>query len=265
MLTVALVVGLHRLGCRLKVKVPEMLLSLVLVSALSGLLGLTPAGGQSGRLHVESGLPAPRLPVPPPGWGRQLGLISGGAVAIALLGLVEALAVARSLAARSGQPLDYNRQCLAEGLANLGGGLFGCLPGSGSLSRSTLNYYAGAATRLSGAVAAAAVAAALWLFAPLACFVPPPALAGALLCLAWRIVRPRRLWDFLRSSRSDTAIALSTAFAVFVRVELAVLVGIASSLLFRAIRLTRCVRHQRRAGPGGKQHLQEGNTVEVAT
>jgi SulP family sulfate permease len=237
--TVALIVGLHGLGRRLKVQVPEMLLGLVLVSVLVALLGLAPAGGQAGRLHVEGGLPAPRLPAPPPGWERQLRPIGGGAVAIALLGLVEALAVARSLAAQSGQPLDYNRQCLAEGLANLGGGLFGCLPGSGSLGRSALNYHAGAATRLSGVFAAAAVAAALWLFAPLAHFVPPPALAGALLCLAWHIVGPRRLWDCLRSSRPAAAVALTTALAVLVRVELAVLVGIAASLLFRAIRLAR--------------------------
>jgi SulP family sulfate permease len=237
--TVALIVGLHRLGGRLKVKLPEMLLSLVLVSALAGLFGLAPAGGPAGRLHVAGGFPAPRLPVPPPDWERQLGPIGGGALAIALLGLVEALAVARSLAAQSGRPLDYNRQALAEGLANLGGGLFGCLPGSGSLGRSALNYHAGAATRLSGAVAAAAVAAALWLFAPLARFVPPPALAGVLLCLAWRIAGPRRLWGLLRSSRSDAAVALSTAFAVFVRVEFAVPVGIAVSLLCRAVRRTR--------------------------
>ena len=229
--TVALVTGLHRLGGRLGVKVPEMLLSLVLVSALVGLLGPTP-----GRLHVEGSLPTPQLPVLPPDWVGQLGRLGSGALAIALVGLVEALAMARSLSARSGQSLDYDRQCLAEGLANLGGGLFGCLPGSGSLSRSALNYHAGAATRFSGVVAAAAVAGALWLFAPLADFVPQPALAGVLLCTAWRIIDPRRLWECLRSSRDEAAVVLATACAaVLIRVEVAVLVGIASSLLCRGL------------------------------
>jgi SulP family sulfate permease len=244
--TLALVGALHRLGGRLKVKIPETLLGLVLMSLLVGLLDLAPAGGRVGRLHVESGFPTPRLPVLPPDWVRQLRPIGGGALGIALLGLVEALAMARSLAARSGQPLDCNRQCLAEGLANLGGGLFGCLPGSGSLARSTLNYYSGAATRLSGVSSAAAVAAALGLFAPLAGFVPQPALAGVLLWTAWRLVDPRRLWDCLRSSRSDAAVALSTAFtAVLIRVEFAFLVGVASSLLFRALQ-----GRTRRAGAG---------------
>jgi SulP family sulfate permease len=177
------------------------------------------------------------------------------------MGLVEALAMARWLSGQSGQSLDYDRQCLAEGLANLGGGLFGCLPGSGSLSRSALNYYAGAATRLSGVVAAAAVAAVLWLFAPLADFVPRPALAGVLLCTAWRIIDLRRLWDCLRSSRADAAVVLATLSAtVFIRVEVAVLVGIASSWLCRG--LVSCMRvgwrpasSGRRAGPAGKSRV----------
>jgi SulP family sulfate permease len=231
--TVALVAALHGLSRRLEVKIPELLLSLVLVCALVGLLDLAPAG----RLHVEGGLPTPRLPMPPPGWLQQLRLIGGGALAIALVGLVEALAVARSLAARSGLPLDYDREALAQGLANLGGGLFGGLPGSGSLSRSAINYDCGAATRLSGLFSAAAVAAALALFAPAAGFVSRPALAGILLWTAWRIVDPRRLWSCLRSSRSDAAIVLATALAaVFAGIEFAVLAGIASSLLCRALR-----------------------------
>jgi SulP family sulfate permease len=236
-----------------------MLLTLVVVSLLVGLLGLGVAGGRVGRLHVESGLPTPHWPVLPPDWVRQVPRLGGGALAIALMGLVEALARARSLAAWSGQSLDYNRQCQAEGLANVGGGLFRCLPGSGSLSRSAINYSSGAATRLSGIVSAAAVAAALWLFAPLARFVPQPALAGILLWTAWRIIDPRRLWACLWSSRADAAITLATAFAaVLLRVELAVLVGIATAVLFRALRIARtnrpvAFRNPVTCGPGSTE------------
>jgi SulP family sulfate permease len=232
---VALVVALHGLSRRLAVRLPEMLLSLVAVSALVGLFGLTPEEGSAGRLHVERGFPMPRLPALPPDWGQQLPSLGGGALTVALVGLVEALAMARSLAEWSGEPLDYDRQCLAEGLANLGGGLFGCLPGSGSLSRSAVNYDSGAATRLSGVFSAAAVAGALWLFAPLATFVPQPALAGLLVWTAWRIIDPRRLGACLRVSRADAAIALSTTLAVvIVRVEIAVFVGISISVIWRA-------------------------------
>jgi SulP family sulfate permease len=250
--TVALIAVLHRLGGRLKVKIPELSLSLVLVSSLVGLLDVASAGGQAGRLHVENGFPTPRLPELPPDWIERFRPIGGGALTIALLGLTEALAIARSLAARSGQPLDCNRQVLAEGLANLGGGLFGCMPGSGSLSRSALNYYSGAATRLSGVFSAVAAAVALWLFAPLARFVPQAALAGVLLWTAWRIVGPRRVWNGLRSSRSAAVIVLSTAFAaVFVGIEFAVLAGISSSLLCRGLRT--CTLVGRWAAPSGRR------------
>ena len=160
----------------------------------------------------------------------SLGRLGGGAVTIALMGLVEALAMGRWLSARGGQPLDFDRQCLAEGSANLGGGLFGCLPGSGSLSRSAINYDAGAATRLAGVVAAA-----LWLFAPLADGMPPPGLAGVLLWTAWRIIDLWRLGDCLRSSRAAAAVLATLCAAVFLRIEVAVLVGVASSLLCRGL------------------------------
>jgi SulP family sulfate permease len=236
--TVALLSGLHGLSARLKRRIPEMILSLVLITLLAGLLNLAPAGGPVGPLLIASGVPAPRLPAPPPGGVQQLRALGGGALAIALLGLVEAVAMAKSLAARSGQRVDYDRQCLAQGLANLGGGLFGCLPGSGSLSRSAINYHAGAATRLSGVFSAAVVAAALWLCAPLAGLVPPPALAGVLLWTAWRLVDPRRLWHRLRSSRADAAVVLATALAaVLAGIEIAVLAGIAASCLHRGLRI----------------------------
>jgi SulP family sulfate permease len=228
LVTLALVAGLDRLGTRLKVRLPDMLLSLVLVAGLVRVYGLQP---EARPLHVEGGLPAPR---PPRLSVERVQRVGVGAVAVAILGLTESLAIARSLAVRSGRPLDTNRQCLAEGVANLGGGLFQCLPGSGSLSRSAINYAAGGATRLSGVVAAAGVAAALWLFAPLARFVPQPTLAGILLWTAWRVVDGERLWHGLRASSTDAIVIVSTACtALFVGIEFAVPAGVFTSLLCR--------------------------------
>ena len=162
-----LVAVLHRVNHRLKVRFPELLLSLIIVSLGVWLIGIGPHGED--RLQVESLLPHPQNP-----WfvREKIRDLWGGALAIALLGLVEALAIAKSIAARTRQRLDYNRQCLAEGIANLGGGFFQCIPGSGSLTRSSINYFAGAVTRMSGLYSAAAVALTLFLFAPLAGYVP---------------------------------------------------------------------------------------------
>jgi SulP family sulfate permease len=171
----------------------------------------------------------------------QVEELAGSALAIACLGLLEALAIAKSISKQTRQPLDYNRQCLAEGLANLGGGFFQCLPGSGSLTRSAINFQAGAASRWSGVFAAAAVAVVVVLFAPLSRFVPKAALAGILVITAAGLVDHRRLLWALRASRFDAGLVLTTALAaVFVSVESSILIGVALSILMfvpRAARL----------------------------
>src|SRR5262245_48429665 len=113
--TLAGVYGLHRLNARLKVRLPELLLTLLLVSAAVWFFGLAPEGEHL-RVEVPARLPALQVPAVNAGWIRHLG---GGALAIALLGLLEAIAIAKAIAARTRERLDYNRQCLAEGLANL--------------------------------------------------------------------------------------------------------------------------------------------------
>ena|ERR1700678_4488405 len=80
-----------------------------------------------------------------------------------------------------GSKLNYNRQCLAEGLANLVGGFFQSLPGSGSLTRSAINHQAGAVSRMSGVFASAVVAIGVLVLAPTARFIPKAALAGLLM------------------------------------------------------------------------------------
>ncbi len=235
--TVALIFGLHRLGRRLRIRLPELLITLVVISFAVWLPGVTPGAGHVGRLHLEPRLPSFRIPPLNQGWVNQLW---GSSLAIALLGLVEALAISKAIAARTRQPLDYNRQCLAEGLANLGGGFFQCMPGSGSLTRSAINYFAGAATRLSGIFCALAVAAALLLLAPLGDYVPRAAIAGILLWTAGWIVDRRRLLYCLRATRFDAGIALATAFAaVFISVEFSLLIGTFLSFLFFVPRASR--------------------------
>jgi SulP family sulfate permease len=234
--TLLLVFGLHRLSRRLKIRLPELLIALVVVAFVVWLFDLTPLLGAR-PLDVPPQLPRPQWPVFNPDWIRE---IWGSSLAIALLGLVEALAIAKSISARTREPLDYNQQCLAEGIANLGGGLFQCMPGSGSLTRSAINYFAGAATRLSGLFSAVAVAATLLLFAPLAHYVPQSALAGILMWTAWRIVDRRRLRYCLKATRFDAGIALATAFAaVFISIEFSILIGTFLSFLFFVPRASR--------------------------
>ncbi|MGH7225613.1 MAG: SulP family inorganic anion transporter, partial [Gemmataceae bacterium] len=209
---------------------------LLLATAAAPLLGWHP-GDEA--LKVERGLPAP---VCPPLWRLDwIGALGGSAATIAVLGLLEAVAVAKSIAARTRQRLDFNRECLAQGLANLGGAFFQCMPGSGSLTRSNLNYQAGAVSRWAGVMAALIVAAALVVLAPLARHVPKPALAALLIVTGYRLIDRSRLLYCLRATRFDAVIALSTAVsAMFISIELSVLIGVCVSFLLfvpRAARL----------------------------
>ncbi|ELS34590.1 MULTISPECIES: SulP family inorganic anion transporter [Pseudanabaena] len=211
----------------------DMLFVLIFVSVGAYLLGWTvPNGGKTlvaVSASVPASLPLPHIPEIKFAWVGQL---SRGAFAIAFLGLLEALAIAKSIANQTGQVLDYNQQCLAEGFANLGGGFLQSLPGSGSLSRSAINFQAGAKTRFSGVIAATVVAVAILTLAPLTKFIPKAALSGLLIITAARLIDLKRLRYTFKASLFDAGLVLITVFtAIFVDIEYSILTGVALSIL----------------------------------
>ena len=232
--TLVLLVPMRVLKQRLTMPFPDLLIALILAAVVAPSLGWHGA-----TLEVERGLPAAVLPpLNRLDWLRPL---SASAVAIAVLGLLEAVAVSKSIAVHSKQRLDFNRECLGQGLANLTGSFFQCMPGSGSLTRSNINYQAGAVSRWSAVVNGLVVAAALLILAPLARYIPKPALAALLIITGYRLVDRKRFLYCLRATRFDAVIALSTAAAaMFISIELSILVGICVSFLLfvpRAARL----------------------------
>ena len=157
-----------------------------------------------------------------------------------VLGLLEAISMAKAIAAQTRQKLDMNQQCLSEGLANFTGSFFQCIPGSGSLTRSAINQQAGASTQWSGVVSALAVALIMLAFAPYARFIPRAALAGILMVTAWKMVDWRALVYHLRATRFDAAIVAATAVAaVAISVEFCVLIGVFMSFLLAVPRAGR--------------------------
>ena len=232
--TIVLALALRRLVRAYRLPQMDMLAALVAVAVAAFFLGWSQpdtAGKTAIAVagSVPANLPSPHIPDIKFAWISEL---SSSAVAIAFLGLLEALAIAKTIAIHTRQTLDYNRQCMAEGIANLVGGFFRCLPGSGSLSRSAINFQAGAATRMSGVVSAATVAVALLILAPLTHFIPKAALAGLLVITAARLIDLRRVSYAFRASRYDAGLVVVTALtAIFVGVEYAVLVGVALSIV----------------------------------
>ncbi len=232
--TIILAIALRKLTRKYHLPQFDMLVALIAAASVAAVFGWSQPGASGKALlsvvgNVPANLPRPHIPEIQFGWVSQM---SGSALAIACLGLLEALAIAKAIAHQTRQQLDFNRQCLAEGLANLAGGFFQCLPGSGSLTRSAINFQSGAVSRMSGIFAAASVAAVLLMFAPLMRYVPKAALAGLLMITASRLIDWKRLRSALGASRYDAGLVLLTAFAsVFISVEFSILIGVGISIL----------------------------------
>jgi SulP family sulfate permease len=201
--------------------IPQHLVAVIIMSGIVWALSLD-------RVKIVGPIPAALPSFQPPAlkW-EQIRLMAGSTFAIAVLGLLEAVAMAKSIASRTGQKLDINQQCLSEGAANLAGSFFQCIPGSGSLTRSAVNQQAGAVSQWSGVFSAVGVAAMVLLFAPFAQFIPRASLAGLLMLAAFRMVDRKQLIFHLRATRLDAGVVLVTALAaILISVEFCIVIGV---------------------------------------
>lgn len=222
--SIVLVVSLRWLKHRLKAPLfPELITVVILMAAATAWLGLDKQG-VAVIGEVPTSLPpfdVPRLDY------ETMTQLAPSAFAVATLGLLEAIAMAKGIASITRQRLDINQQCLSEGFANVAGSFFNCFPGSGSLTRSAINQQAGAVSQWSGVVSAAAVAATVLAFAPFARFIPKAALAGILIVTSVRMVDWRALRFHLKATHFDRVIVIATAVsAVAISVEFCVLIGV---------------------------------------
>jgi sulfate permease, SulP family len=103
------------------------------------------------------------------------------AAIISLLGLMEAISIAKAMAGKTGQRLDPNQELIGQGLANMLGSIGKSYPTSGSFSRSAVNLQAGAATGLSSVFTSLAVVIVLMFFTPLLYHLPQSVLAAVIM------------------------------------------------------------------------------------
>jgi SulP family sulfate permease len=179
----------------------------------------------------------------------------GGALALALLGLLEGVAIARSLTARSGEPVNANQEFFTQGITNAVSSFFQCYPGTASFSRSALNDMAGAATRWAGVMTSLIVLMILLVAGPLARFIPLAALAGILIVVACGLIEWRALLRMLRTSRGDTIVCLATFLATLsVSLEYAVFVGIGLNIALYLKRAGRLHVREMIHAHGGAYH-----------
>ena len=211
---------------------PGLLLALLAGTAL-GALG-EPVGFWGGGQLARIGTLPPALPalLPPAMVWADVPRLATIALALTLVALGQSVAIAKALAARSGQALDVNRECLGQGLANMAGACFSSFVSCGSLNRSVPHMEAGARTPLAGVMAAAFVLLLVAVAAPLLAWVPLAAIDALLLLVAWTLVDVPQWRELARLDRSEAAVAGGTlAATLLLPLQVAVLAGVAASLV----------------------------------
>ena len=209
-------------------KAPHLLLALIFGSVLAAVLG-GHAHGISFVARIPSNLPHLSLPDFSIETIRKL---APQAFAVALLGLIEAVSISRAVASKSHQRIDGNQEFIGQGLSNMFGSFFSAYAGSGSFTRSGINYASGAQTPLSAIFAAVLLMAIVLLIAPLSAYLPVAAMGGVIMLVAWNLIDFEQIRHILESSPAETAVLLTTFFAtLFLELEFAIYLGVFLSLV----------------------------------
>ncbi|MBY6013303.1 sulfate permease [Qipengyuania gaetbuli] len=202
-------------------------LAIVVTTAAVALLGLDERGVRTvGDIPV--GLPPFALPSFDAGLWSEL-LV--GAAFISIIGFVESVSVAQTLAAKRRQRIDPDQELVALGSSNLASSLSGGFPVTGGFSRSVVNFDAGAATPAAGAFTAIGIALATVFLTPLLFYLPLATLSATIIVAVLTLVdlhKPVELWRY--SKRDFIAITATILVTLVDGVETGVLVGVIASL-----------------------------------
>jgi SulP family sulfate permease len=186
---------------------------------------------------VPQGLPPLTLPSVDPGLISALLL---PALLISVIGFVESVSVAQTLAARRRQHIDPDQELLGLGAANLGAAFSGGFPVTGGFARSVVNFDAGAATPAAGAFTALGLALATLTLTPLLHDLPRATLAGTIIVAVLGLVDLsilRRAWTY---SRGDfAAVAATMTVTLGLGIEAGVSAGVGLSLILFLWRTSR--------------------------
>lgn len=212
------------------------LLAIVVTIVLVSTLGLADAGVAIVGA-TPKGLPA--LAVPDFDWRLWRRLI-GPALLIAVIGYVESVSVAQTLAAKRRERIDLDQELIALGASNIAAGVAGGFPVTGGFARSVVNFDAGARTPAAGAFTAIGIAIAALYLTPLLFNLPKATLAATIIVAVLSLVdlkTMRRTWNY---SKADFAAMMATIFGVFLfGVEAGVMAGVILSIFLLLHRASR--------------------------
>jgi len=197
---------------------------------------LTMTGGGAVVGTIPRGLPALKIPLLHV--STALSLLPM-AMIISLLGFMEAISIAKAMAAKTGQRLDPNQELIGQGIANIVGSYGQSYAVSGSFSRSAVNLQAGAATGLSSVFSSLVVLVTLLLFTPFLYHLPQSVLAAIIMMAVVGLLNVKTFIHAWRVQKYDGIIGvISFIFTLAFAPDLdrGILIGIALSLLVYLLR-----------------------------
>lgn len=247
--TVALIVVLERTPLRSL----GLVVAVIATSASVHLLGWEQVATLNDLGVTLSGLPRPELPL--------LSVVPAllvPAVSLAFVGLVQGAGISANFLNADGTYPDPSRDFLGQGVANVASGLLQGMPVGGSVSASALNKEAGAESRWSLVVASIVMAVVVVGFGSVVGQVAMPALAGLLILIGIRTVKPADMASVWRTGPVQKAVlAVTFLLTMVIPLQYAVLAGVGLSVLLHVIRQSNQVTVRRRV------RNKSGQLVEV--
>jgi len=252
-LTVVIAIGARRYFPR----IPYMIVAVVAGSVVAALIKAL-VGQRWGDIPTLGALPGALPPLSAPNLSfesiRQSMPIALG---MTILGLTEALSIARTIGVRSGQRIDGTQEFVGQGLANIAGSFFSAYPSSGSFNRSGANYDAGAVTPLATLIASGVLILFVLLLAPLAAYLPTAVMAAILFLVGFGLIDLRHIRHVAGTSRREGAVMLTTfVTGLLVDLEFAIIAGVLFSLIVYLQRTSRpLVLDVKPDGQAGSYHF----------
>ena len=209
-------------------KLPNLLIGML----AGGLVGMY-LGGEAVGIKFVGEIPAHLPPLSAPDFSFEtIKILAPEAFAIALLGLIEAVSISRAIAVKTNQQINSSQEFIGQGLSNVVGSFFSSYAGSGSFTRSGVNYSSGAKSPMSAIFSALFLMVIVLFVAPLTAYLPIASMGGVILIVAYNLIDFKHIRHVLKFSKEETSILLTTFFAtLFLELEFAIYLGVLLSLV----------------------------------
>ena len=213
--------------------------------------------------HIPKGLPEIKFPEITLNTFFELFI---PALLISIVGYVETVSIAQTLAAKRREKIEHNQELIALGLSNFGSGLSGGFPVTGGFARSVVNFDAGAKTPAAGAFTAIGIAFSTLFLTSLLFYLPKATLAATIIIAVLSLVDFKSVIKVFSYSKTDGLAMVSTIVVTLCfGVEIGIVSGVVLSLIMFLYRTSR--PHIAKVGqvPGTEHYRNEDRHIVISS